>query len=105
MAENWQAAGAAGEVTEETPLSARVAGKDIGVYLCKGSYYALEDICPHAHALLSQGFVEGEEIECPLHGARFHIPSGRCTRDPAERDVRVYPVKIEGGTIYVDVSE
>jgi len=105
MAENWQAVGPTEEVSEESPLAARVAGKDIGIYLCQGSYYALEDVCPHAEARLSQGFVEGEEIECPLHGARFHIPTGKCTREPADRDVRVYPVRIEGGIVYIELPE
>lgn len=105
MAKNWQAAGSVADVTEDTPLAARLAGKEIGVYRCKGSYYALEDICPHAFAILSQGFVEGEEIECPLHGARFHIPTGKCTQEPADRDLKRYAVKVEGEKIYVDVSD
>ena len=51
--------------------------------------------------------VEGEEIECPLHGARFHVPTGRCTKEPGGRDLKTYPIKIEnnrleGGTIGID---
>ena len=97
----WQDVGAADELTEDMPLSATVQGKSVGVYLLGGRYYALEDVCPHADALLSQGFVEGEEIECPLHGARFHIPSGKCTKEPGERDLACYEAKREGERILV----
>jgi nitrite reductase/ring-hydroxylating ferredoxin subunit len=100
----WHDVGAADEVTEDTPLPVTVAGRSLGVYLLAGKYYALEDICPHAEALLSQGFVEGEEIECPLHGARFHIPTGKCTKEPADRDVACYEVKREGDRLLVRID-
>jgi 3-phenylpropionate/trans-cinnamate dioxygenase ferredoxin subunit len=100
----WEDVGAAGEVTEDTPLAATVNGRAIGVYTLAGEYYALEDVCPHAEALLSMGFVEGEEIECPLHGARFHIPTGKCTKEPAERDLVRYEVKREGERLLVRVD-
>ena len=100
----WQDVGGADEVTEDTPLAAKVNGRAIGVYVLGGRYYALEDVCPHAEALLSMGFVEGEEIECPLHGARFHIPSGKCTREPADRDLARYEVKREADRILVKVD-
>ena len=97
----WHDVGAADEVTEDTPLPATVNGRAVGVYTLAGRYYALEDVCPHADALLSQGFVEGEEIECPLHGARFHIPSGKCTKEPGERDLACHEAKREGERILV----
>ncbi|MCL4798141.1 MAG: non-heme iron oxygenase ferredoxin subunit [Burkholderiales bacterium] len=101
MSATWHPAGSLAELTEDQPLTASVAGKEIGVYKVAGAYYALEDVCPHAHALLSQGFVEGDEIECPLHGAKFHIPTGRCTKEPGGRDLRSYPVRVEGDTVLV----
>jgi 3-phenylpropionate/trans-cinnamate dioxygenase ferredoxin subunit len=97
----WHDVAATGDVAEDTPLAVKVAGREIGIYALNGSYYALEDVCPHAYALLSQGFVDGEEIECPLHGAKFHIPTGRCTKEPADRDVARYEVRVEGGRLFV----
>jgi 3-phenylpropionate/trans-cinnamate dioxygenase ferredoxin subunit len=97
----WYDVAATGDVAEDTPLTVQVAGREIGIYALNGSYYALEDVCPHAYALLSQGFVDGEEIECPLHGAKFHIPTGRCTKEPADRDVARYEVRVEGGRLFV----
>jgi 3-phenylpropionate/trans-cinnamate dioxygenase ferredoxin subunit len=101
---SWQDVGAADEVTEDTPLPATVAGRNVGVYVVAGTYYALEDVCPHAEALLSQGFVEGDEIECPLHGARFHIPTGKCTKEPGGRDLACYPVRLEDNRIFVRID-
>lgn len=97
----WTDVGAADELSEDTPLPAVVGGRNVGVYLLGGRYYAMEDVCPHADALLSQGFVEGDEIECPLHGARFHIPTGKCTREPGNRDLACYEAKREGERILV----
>lgn len=104
MAAEWHDVAAPGEVSEDMPLSVKVGEREIGVYSVNGQYCALEDVCPHAYALLSQGFVEGDEIECPLHGARFHIPTGKCTKEPGGRDLACYPVKVEGGRLYVKVD-
>ena len=101
----WHDVCDAEQVAEDLPLSANLAGKEIGVYVLGGQYYALEDICPHAYALLSQGFVDGEEIECPLHGAKFHIPTGRCTKEPADRDLKTLQAKLDGGRVLVAVDE
>jgi 3-phenylpropionate/trans-cinnamate dioxygenase ferredoxin subunit len=104
MAAEWHDVAAPGDVSEDMPLSVKVGEREIGVYSVNGQYCALEDVCPHAYALLSQGFVEGDEIECPLHGARFHIPTGKCTKEPGGRDLACYPVKLEGGRLYVKVD-
>jgi len=104
MSTNWHVAGTTSDIADDLPLSAKIEGREIGVYLVGGKYYALEDVCPHAYALLSQGFVEGEEIECPLHGAKFHIPSGRCTKEPGDRDLKRFPVRLEGDTILVGMD-
>jgi 3-phenylpropionate/trans-cinnamate dioxygenase ferredoxin subunit len=101
---NWHDVAASGDVTDDAPINVKVGERDIGIYCVNGAYYALEDVCPHAYALLSQGFVEGEEIECPLHGAKFHIPTGRCTKEPADRDLAKYEVRAEGGRVFVKVD-
>ena len=104
MGEAWNDVAALAEVADDTPLTVKVGDRDIGIYSLSGRYYALEDVCPHAFALLSQGFIDGEEIECPLHGAKFHIPTGKCTKEPAERDLTCYAVKHEGGRLLVKVD-
>lgn len=103
MSDNWQRVAIIDEIDEDEPISVTVGDHTIGIFLVDGKYHAIEDICPHAYALLSQGFVEGDEVECPLHEAVFHIPSGKCLKAPAERDVATYPVKIDGDNVLVQV--
>jgi 3-phenylpropionate/trans-cinnamate dioxygenase ferredoxin component len=97
----WMFAGEVDAVAEDSPISVSVNGIAVGVYRLGNDVHAIEDLCPHADALLSQGFVDGEYVECPLHGALFHIPSGKCTKGPAERDVPPYETRIEGNKIFL----
>jgi 3-phenylpropionate/trans-cinnamate dioxygenase ferredoxin subunit len=97
--QGWTFAGEESAVTEDEPLSVKVGETMVGVYSLNGHIHALEDVCPHADALLSQGFIDGEYVECPLHGALFHIPTGKCTKGPAERDLALFETKIENGKI------
>ena len=101
---SWKNVCEVSQVKEDFPFSANVEGKEVGVYLIDGQYYALEDVCPHAYALLSQGFVEDGKVECPLHEAVFDIRSGRCLREPGGRDLSTYPLRVQGDDIQVDAS-
>lgn len=101
---DWRTAARTSEISEQAPLGLCIDDREIGLYQLGNSYYALENVCPHAYALLSQGFVDGEEIECPLHGARYHIPSGKCTREPGERDLKCYAVRTEGDAVLVKLD-
>ena len=103
MAESWHPVGNVDDITEDLPLAATVRGVEIGVFLVDGVLHAIENVCPHAFALLTDGYVEGDEIECPLHQAVFRISSGECLREPADRDLATYPVKVEGGAVLVRV--
>lgn len=93
------------QVEEDYPYSATLEGKEIGIYHLDGDYYALEDVCPHAYALLSEGFVEDGKVECPLHEAVFDIKTGKCLREPADRDIKVLPLRITDGEIQLDTAE
>jgi len=99
----WQRVAYVADVHPDRGLSVNVAGKELAVYRVGDDVYALEDVCPHAYALLSDGFVEGDTVECPLHQAIFHIPSGKCMAAPADSDLATFPVKIEGEDVLVDV--
>ena len=70
-----------------------------------GEFYAVDDLCPHARAFMSAGWLDGDEIMCPLHGAQFNIKTGQVLSLPAEDDLPVFPVKIEGDSILVAVPE
>ena len=79
-------------------------GRSIGLFRVADAYYAIDDICTHEFALLSDGFVEGCEIECPLHMARFDLRTGKAVAPPADADVATFPVKVEGSDIYVGLA-
>ena len=80
---------------------------DIEIALCNvdGTIYAINNICTHEYACLADGFIEGDAIECPLHQAQFHIPTGKVLSSPAVVDLQTYPVKVEGDEVYVQVTE
>jgi 3-phenylpropionate/trans-cinnamate dioxygenase ferredoxin subunit len=68
-----------------------------------GNFYALSDICSHEDFSLSEGELWGLEIECPQHGSRFDLQTGKPLALPTTQPVATYPVTVEGGDVYVDV--
>src|SRR5690606_24107069 len=103
---NWKNVCTPSQVSEAQPFGTRIDGLQVAVFEHEGRYYAIEDRCPHADTRLSNGFVEGCEIECPLHEARFDIRDGRCThgRELTGRDVRSYPLRIVDGHLQIDIE-
>ena len=74
-----------------------LAGDPIAVYhLEDGTFCATEAICSHQYALLTDGLLEGDLVECPLHAAQFNVRTGEALSDPAEVDLKTYEVRIEG---------
>ncbi len=98
---HWVRVAAASKIREGEPVSARLNDIDIGLYRVGERIYALDDTCPHEFALLTDGFVEGSVIECPLHQARFEITTGALLDGPATCGVRAYEVKLEGDDVLV----
>jgi nitrite reductase/ring-hydroxylating ferredoxin subunit len=66
-----------------------------------GKVYATSDICSHALAYLSDGFLEGSLVECPLHGAQFDVITGKAMSAPADGDIETYKVTVADGRIFV----
>ena len=82
-----------------------VGDKAIALYQLDGDIFATDDTCTHAYGSLSEGYVEGDEIECPLHGGRFDIRTGRAMTPPVSRDLETYDVRIEGENILIGIPE
>ncbi|MBI3321960.1 MAG: non-heme iron oxygenase ferredoxin subunit [Candidatus Omnitrophica bacterium] len=68
-------------------------------------FYVIDDTCTHDDGPLADGWLEGDAIECPRHGARFDVRTGKVLCLPAAVPVHSYPVKVEGGAVKVDVSQ
>jgi nitrite reductase/ring-hydroxylating ferredoxin subunit len=67
-----------------------------------GRIYAISDICSHAMAYLSEGFLDGAVVECPLHGAQFDVPTGKTLSPPADKDIKTYEVTVADGRVLVE---
>jgi NAD(P)H-dependent nitrite reductase small subunit len=103
-ADGWQRVAALADLAADAAFPAKLGNRRIALYRLAGKVHALDDVCTHALALLSQGFIEGRAVECPLHGARFDIATGRCLSPPATVDLRTYEVRVEGDEVFVRVS-
>ena len=84
-------------------LQVEVAGREISLFNIGGELYAIDDICSHEDGPLSDGYLEGHEIECPFHGARFDIRTGAVTAPPAVVPVDSFDVRVVGNDIEVDI--
>jgi 3-phenylpropionate/trans-cinnamate dioxygenase ferredoxin subunit len=91
-------------VNELNPGDYRVVDVDdveIAVINCEGRFCAIEDVCTHDGGVLTGGEIEGCQIECPRHGARFDIKTGKALSAPAYEPVATFPVRVEDGIVQV----
>ena len=73
----------------------------IAVFNLDGEFYAIEDVCTHDYSTLTGGQVEGDEIVCPRHGARFNVKTGEALTAPAYEPVPTFPVRVDNGIVQV----
>jgi 3-phenylpropionate/trans-cinnamate dioxygenase ferredoxin component len=93
---------AEGEIPEGGVRIVQAGSLFLGVYLVDGRYYAIEDRCSHDDGPLCEGDRDGLCIECPRHGARFDLRTGKALSLPATEGVDVYPVAVRDGEIFVE---
>lgn len=101
MDTNWIDAAAQDAVPQDDVIGLIVEGRDIALYGVDGEVFATDNLCTHGHARLCDGFLDGHEIECPLHQGKFDVRSGQPTCAPVTTAVRSYPVRIEGGRVWL----
>jgi naphthalene 1,2-dioxygenase ferredoxin component len=101
MTQAWTDAGAAADLWEDAGTSVLVQGRDIALFRVGETVYATANLCTHGHARLCDGFVEGHEVECPLHQGRFDLRTGQATCEPAVEAVQTFAVRIDGGRVFV----
>ena len=82
-------------------LAVNVQGHELALFRVGDEVFATDALCTHGNARLCDGFVEGHEIECPLHQGRFDLRSGAATCAPAFHALKVYPIRIDGGRVHV----
>jgi nitrite reductase/ring-hydroxylating ferredoxin subunit len=101
----WRIVSSADAIGEDEIVGLKVDGRDLAVCRHDGTYHAFHNVCTHQHALLSDGYVEDGCVECPLHQGRFDVRTGRPAGAPVTVPIRVFPVKVENGQIYVDLDD
>ena len=92
------------EIDELSPgkmKSVRVGGEELLLANVDGNIYALSDTCTHMGGTLSDGELDGEQVQCPLHGAKFNVVTGEVLDPPARQGVQAYEVRISGNDILV----
>ena len=100
----WVRVAGMADVAEGQVHAVRVGGREIALYhLAGGEFHATDNICSHEYAQLSDGWLEDGSIECPLHAARFDVRTGKALCAPAETDLDVYELKVEGDDLLIKV--
>jgi 3-phenylpropionate/trans-cinnamate dioxygenase ferredoxin subunit len=97
----WVDAGPTADLRDGKAISIPVGRRTIAVVRSGEEYFAIEDVCTHDGAELTGGDIEGTEIVCPRHGARFCLRTGQALSPPAYEPVRVYETKISDGRLWV----
>jgi 3-phenylpropionate/trans-cinnamate dioxygenase ferredoxin component len=95
---------AVADVDDGAAKRVTIGSLPVAIVRSNGEVYAIHDVCSHANVALSEGEIDDQTIECWLHGSRFDLVTGRPTGLPATRPVPVYPVKIDGDDVLVDVT-
>lgn len=98
---DWVDVASEDELTPGTHKVVDVDDVPIAVFNVEGEFYAIEDVCTHDGGVLTGGTVEGCEIECPRHGARFDIRTGEALTPPAYEPTAKFPVRVENGVVQV----
>lgn len=80
------------------------ASCSVALFRVGDQFYATDDTCTHAEASLSDGYIDGDVVECPFHSARFCIRTGKALSLPASEPLKTYLVKVEDGSVFVDVD-
>lgn len=101
-AQGWLTLGPLAEVFGDRACrSLKLGGVQVGLFLVDGEVYAIDDICSHGNARLSEGEIDGFEVECPLHAGLFDIRSGKALSAPLTRDVRSHEIRLEEGVLHL----
>ena len=97
----WHRAATTAELADDEPVALEISGLQVALFKVDGEYFATGNICTHAYAVLSAGFLDGCEIECPLHNGRFDVRTGQAKSSPVETDIPTYPVRVIGDAIEI----
>ncbi len=102
---NWKPVAKASELAPGQMKRVLVEGIDIALCNLGGEYHAIDNVCTHAYACLTDGYFEGTVLECPLHGGRFDVKTGAALGGIVTEDLRRFAVRVEGDAVLVSVGD
>ncbi len=91
------------EIEDQNAKCVQVGEHTIAVFNVGGEFFAIDDLCPHEEGPLSEGYVEGYDVECPWHAACFNLKTGKSSGPPAADDVKTYPARVVGDAVQARV--
>lgn len=101
---NWIDVAAQADLFDGAGVAVTPEGHDIAIFSVEGEVFAIDNLCSHGDARLCDGFVEGQQVECPYHQAMFNLRDGTVSCGPATEPVKSWPVKIEDGRVLLQLS-
>lgn len=104
IALNWTDVAAFDDLWDGAGVPLHMAGREFALFRVSAAVYATDGICTHGHARLCEGFIEGTDIECPLHQGRFDLRTGAPTCAPAAEALRTYPVRVVDGRVQLSLD-
>ena len=99
----WVKAASVGEITPGKTKLVEVEGLQVALFNVGGTFHAIDNTCTHAGGSLAEGMLEGEQVECPWHGAHFNVKTGKVLSGPAAADVAAYKVRATGSDVEIEV--
>jgi len=97
----WRDIGAASDVRSDEPRAVVVTGKPIALFRLGADIFALHDRCPHGQASLSDGFIDGDNVECPLHQGLVCIRTGAPKSEPITEPTATFPTRVIAGRLEI----
>ncbi len=103
--ESWIALCRLDELEGDGMFPFEVGEQRVAIYQLAGKIYATDNVCSHAFALLTDGWLDGNLVECPLHGAQFDVATGEVARGPADCAVATFATRIREGLVEVKLPD
>ena len=99
----WMRIADLSDIPQGEGYAANAEGRHIAIFKVEDTLYACEGLCSHGHAYLAEGYLDGEEIECPMHAGRFNVRTGKATCAPARVDIATFSVEVRDQGVFVDI--
>ena len=94
----------AADVSPGSALKVETGSLVLAVFNVDGEYYAMDDLCTHGPGSLSEGYIDGDVVECNFHNGQFDIKTGEVVSPPCMIPVKTYPATVEGGKVFIEVD-